>query len=79
MRMWTHTGWGKSEFDPGWGGADVVDFVRAIVDNPTGIAATTLGFKLHGTHRGTPGIVVINRAGGSRWFVATAYPARIPS
>ncbi|TDH55040.1 hypothetical protein E2F47_10730 [Mycobacterium eburneum] len=72
------TGWGKSEFAPGWGDADVIDFTRGIVDNPTIATESPRGFKLHGTYRGVQGVVVVNTTGGGRWYIATAYPTGLP-
>lgn len=71
------TGWGKSEFAPGWGEAEVVDFACGIVDNPTNATEAPRGFKLHGSYRGVRGVVVVNRTGGGGWYVATAHPIRL--
>lgn len=73
-----HTGWGKSEFDPGWGEAEVVDFARAIVDHPVNAVAGPRGFRLYGAYRGVPGVVVVNTTGWHVWYIATVHPFGLP-
>lgn len=72
------TGWGKEEFDPGVGEGGVVDWVRAIIDDPADVrpAPWGVGFIVAGVYRGTRGEVVVRHAGENAWIIVTSYPKR---
>ena len=68
------SGAGKSEFPPGWGEREVVDWVNAIIDNPQQgkVLDDNLGADFYGIAQNVAGVVVVRRHG--RWFIATAHP-----
>jgi hypothetical protein len=77
------TGWGKTEFDPGFTEEDLVDLVRGIVDNPTNVVPDPDlidAFVLYGTHNGVLVVVHVNPVGSGvpAWYVGSAYPDRLP-
>jgi hypothetical protein len=70
------TGWGKTE--PGVGEEEVIDWVRAIIDNPTDVrrAPRNAGFVVVGS-QGTRGEVIVLPSGENAWYIGTAYPKRL--
>jgi hypothetical protein len=68
----------KSEFPEGWAEAEVIEWVRAIVDIPVWAepagASRLLGFDLFGEHRGVRGVVHVNWEG--RWVISSGYPRK---
>ncbi|OCB42945.1 hypothetical protein A5721_26210 [Mycobacterium vulneris] len=73
------TGWGKSEFGPGFTEEQVIDLVRAIIDNPTDVLPNPKiadAFELRGSHEGQAARVYVNPVGPgiAAWYVATTYP-----
>ncbi|WP_436702397.1 hypothetical protein [Nocardioides sp. BYT-33-1] len=75
------TGWGKDEFDPGWSDADVIAWVRGILEAEGSSVSTHEyipdAYTVIGNSRGIRGIVHAHPTGGGDWFVATAYPKAI--
>lgn len=75
------TGWGKDEFDPGWNDADVIAWVRGILEGEgSSVSAHDFipdAYTVVGNSRGIRGIVHAHPTGGGDWFVATAYPKAI--
>lgn len=62
-----------STFKEGWGPEEVVDWINAIIDNPSdGKPLADGGFVLFGSYGDTEGIVLVRRHG--RWVIPTGYP-----
>lgn len=72
------TGWGKDEFPAGWAEPDLIEWIRAITDNPSRGHATETGFAIYGSHRGISGVLYVRPIGfRGGWYVATAFPTTV--
>jgi hypothetical protein len=67
------SGWGKTEFPPGWDEQDIISWVRGVSDDPSNGRPARGGFELTGTYRGVTGRLVVS-TDGHAWWISTAHP-----